>query len=111
MRISLVVWALTVVHCLCSHNLKWRCFGAGHRRTSFISGATVRLTDGATGGARHRHQRRRALFLERAAWTLDSGISKTGFSVYQVNAQRVEVGLTLTVNAEMKVGSEPLSSK
>ena len=39
-------------------------------------------------------------------FTLTASISKTGFSVYQVNAQRVEVGLELQVNAEMKVGSE-----
>ena len=82
-------------------------------QSAFISGATVRLTDGATGGARVTVTNDAGRYsLNVPPGLYDLSISKTGFSVYQVNAQRVEVGLTLTVNAEMKVGSgRMLSSK
>ena len=109
MRISLVVWALTVVHCLCSQTISNGAVSGlvTDEQSAFISGATVRLTDGATGGARVTVTNDAGRYsLNVPPGLYDLSISKTGFSVYQVNAQRVEVGLTLTVNAEMKVGSE-----
>jgi hypothetical protein len=36
----------------------------------------------------------------------DITVSKTGFSIYRLSAQQVQVGLTLTINATLQIGSE-----
>ena len=102
MRISLVVWA----HCgslFCSQTISNGACRVGHRRTECLHfRATVRLTDGATGGARVTVTNDAGRYSLNVRLTLRSEHLQDRFSVYQVNAQRVEVGLTLTVNAETR---------
>jgi hypothetical protein len=76
-------------------------------KNAAVPGATVELYDAATGGARTISTNETGRYILQAPPGLyDVNVSKTGFSVYRVSAQRVEVGLTLTINAALKIGSE-----
>ncbi|MGA7236103.1 MAG: carboxypeptidase-like regulatory domain-containing protein [Bryobacteraceae bacterium] len=72
-----------------------------------VSGATVQLKDAATGAVRGTTTNDAGRYtVQLPPGTYDLSISKMGFSVDHVNSQTVEVGLTLTIDATLKVGPE-----
>ena len=72
-----------------------------------VSGATVQLKDAATGALRGTTTNDAGRYtVQLPPGIYDLSISKIGFSVDHVNSQIVEVGLTLTIDATLKVGPE-----
>src|SRR6202050_1028521 len=72
-----------------------------------VAGATVTLTDKATGASRvsTTSDTGRYVFTEVPLGIYDITVSKEGFSQAKVADQQVQVGQSLTVNVSMKVGS------
>ena len=72
-----------------------------------VAGATVTLTDKATGAARSSTttDTGRYVFTEVPLGTYDITVTKEGFSQAKIANQTVEVGQSLTVNVSLKVGS------
>src|SRR6202795_1951182 len=72
-----------------------------------VAAATVTLTDKATGSTRTTttNEAGRYVFVEVPSGTYDLSISKTGFRVTKLAAQKVTVGTELTLNAALEVGT------
>jgi len=72
-----------------------------------VAAATVTLTDKATGSPRTTttNEAGRYVFVEVPSGTYDLSISKTGFRVTKLAAQKVTVGTELTLNAALEVGT------
>ena len=71
------------------------------------AGAQVRLTDAATGSTLSvlSNDAGRYIFLNVKPGVYNIAIGKSGFSLYKVDQQHVEVGQVLTINATLEVGS------
>ena len=72
-----------------------------------VPGAEVKVTDTSTSGsiASTTNNDGRYVFPQVSPGTYNITVTKQGFSTYQVNAQHVEIGQTLTINATLRVGS------
>ena len=72
-----------------------------------IPGAEVKLTDTSTNAAMSTlsNDAGRYVFSQVSPGTYNVSFNKQGFASYQVNAQAVQIGQVLTLNAKLKVGS------
>jgi len=72
-----------------------------------IFGANVRMIDSATGAALTTvsNDQGRYVLVNVNPGTYTITVSREGFAVFRVAAQKVDVGTTMTINATMKVGS------
>jgi hypothetical protein len=72
-----------------------------------VVGAQVKIADPSTGStqATLSNDTGRYVFVNVSSGTYTITVNKEGFTVYKVNAQKVEVGTTITVNASLKIGS------
>src|SRR5579883_3182949 len=72
-----------------------------------IPGTEVKLTDTSTSAIQTTvtNDAGRYTFSSVSPGTYNISFSKQGFSTYEVNAQSVQVGQVLTLNAKLKVGS------
>jgi len=73
----------------------------------FVVGAAVTLTDVSTGSARSTQTNDvgRYVFTQVPPGTYNVSVTKEGFSQTRISDQAVAVGLTLTVNVQLKVGA------
>src|SRR5438552_3080903 len=73
----------------------------------FVVGAAVTLTDVSTGSARttQTNDVGRYVFTQVPPGTYNVSVTKEGFSQTRISDQSVAVGLTLTVNVQLKVGT------
>src|SRR5437016_14221308 len=73
----------------------------------FVVGAAVTLTDVSTGSARSTQTNDvgRYVFTQVPPGTYNVSVTKEGFSQTRISDQSVAVGLTLTVNVQLKVGA------
>src|SRR5215467_5007904 len=74
---------------------------------AIVPAADIRLVDVDTGSAlsTQSNETGRYVIVNVPPGTYVITISKQGFAVYKVSAQKVDVGTTMTVNAALKVGS------
>ncbi|HLH16101.1 MAG TPA: carboxypeptidase-like regulatory domain-containing protein [Bryobacteraceae bacterium] len=72
-----------------------------------IPGASVKLTDTATNNSlvTQTNDAGRYIFVNVPPGTYDLTVSKTGFSAYKAAKQSVEVGIVLTINPRLEVGT------
>src|SRR5882724_6528153 len=72
-----------------------------------VVGAEVRLLEMATGSAQTTmtNETGRYVIVNVSPGTYVVTISKQGFTVFKINAQKVDVGTSMTINAPLKVGS------
>ena len=72
-----------------------------------VTGAEVHLLEGATGQSHTTltNETGRYVIVNVQPGTYTITISKEGFTVFKINAQKVDVGTTMTVSATLKVGS------
>ncbi|HTS27884.1 MAG TPA: carboxypeptidase-like regulatory domain-containing protein [Bryobacteraceae bacterium] len=72
-----------------------------------VPGAAVKLTDTSTGAVQTTlsNEAGRYVFPQVNPGTYKVTFTKEGFAAYEVNTQKVEVGLALTLNAKLKIGS------
>ena len=72
-----------------------------------VPGAAVKLTDTSTNAAltTTSNEAGRYIFSQVPPGTYTVTFTKQGFSTYEVSTQAVEVGMSLTLNAKLKVGS------
>src|ERR1035438_5094148 len=72
-----------------------------------VGGAQVKMTDTTRGATltTMTNDAGRYSLLNLEPGFYDIGITKTGFSTYQINRKQVEVGQTLTINATLAVGT------
>lgn len=72
-----------------------------------VAGAQIKLVDTATNQTltTSSNDAGRYIFLNVIPGTYTISFTKPGFSVYEVNGQRVVVGQSLTINAPLKVGA------
>src|SRR5581483_4534512 len=72
-----------------------------------VPGAEVKLTDVGTGAAQTTlsNDAGRYIFSQVNPGTYNVTFTKQGFSTFEVNAQKVQIGLVLTLNAKLKVGT------
>ena len=72
-----------------------------------VAGAEVRLLESATGAAQTTltNETGRYVIVNVSPGTYAIYVSKQGFTVFKINAQKVDVGTSMTVNATLKVGS------
>ncbi len=77
------------------------------QQNAVIAGAEVKLTDVSTNIALTTlsNDTGRYTFVSVPPGTYNISVSKAGFSVYKVSQQHVQVGLVLTINAKLEVGS------
>src|SRR5262245_33695778 len=77
------------------------------RQTAVIESAEVVVTDTSTKAApaTRCNEARRYIFLNVAPGTYNLSVSKTGFSQARLLAQTIQVGLLLTLNVTLEVGS------
>src|SRR5579863_1849171 len=76
-------------------------------KNGVVQGAAVQLSDTATGIARTATTNEAGRFtIQVEPGIYDISVSKSGFSVYRLNTQEVDVGLTLTVNCALQLGAE-----
>ncbi len=77
------------------------------QQNAVIAGAEIRLTDTSTNNTLSTltNDSGRYTFVNVTPGNYNIAISKAGFSVYKVSQQRVQVGLVLTINAKLEVGS------
>ncbi len=77
------------------------------QQNAVIAGAEIKLTDTSTNNSLTTltNDSGRYTFVSVPPGTYNIAISKTGFSVYKVSQQHVQVGLVLTINAKLEVGS------
>ena len=70
-------------------------------------GAEVKIVDTATGSAQATltNEAGRYVFAQVTPGVYTITVTKVGFAVFKVSAQKVDVGTTMTVNAALKVGS------
>jgi hypothetical protein len=72
-----------------------------------VVGAEVRVVDTSTGGAQSTltNESGRYVIVNVAPGTYTITVSKQGFTVYRISAQKVDVGTSMTIDAPLKVGS------
>ena len=72
-----------------------------------VAGAEVKLTDSATSAILRTtsNETGRYTFSNVPPATYNFGVTKPGFSTFQANSQKVDVGQVLTINAALEVGS------
>ncbi len=72
-----------------------------------VVGAEIRLLENATGGSHTTltNETGRYVIVNVQPGTYVVTISKTGFTVFKINAQKVDVGSSMSINAVLKVGS------
>src|SRR4051812_41178798 len=72
-----------------------------------VVGAEIRLVDLATTTAQTTtsNETGRYILVNVSPGTYTVTVTKAGFSAYKISAQKVDVGTTLTINAQLKVGS------
>jgi Carboxypeptidase regulatory-like domain len=72
-----------------------------------VTGAEVRLLEMATGSSQTTltNDTGRYVMVNVSPGTYVVTISKSGFTVFKINSQKVDVGTSMTVNATLKVGS------
>ncbi|HLK66980.1 MAG TPA: carboxypeptidase-like regulatory domain-containing protein [Bryobacteraceae bacterium] len=72
-----------------------------------IPGAEVKLTDTATGGSQVTlsNDAGRYVFVNVSPGVYTVLVSKQGFTAFKVDAQKVDVGTAMTINATLKVGA------
>ena len=72
-----------------------------------VAGAEVRLLENATGASQTTltNETGRYVIVNVQPGTYIVTISKQGFTVFKINAQKVDVGTAMTINATLKVGS------
>ncbi len=72
-----------------------------------VPGAEVKLVDLSTNGVQSTisNDAGRYIFTQVNPGTYNLSFTKAGFSAYEVNAQKVEIGMVLTLNAKLKVGA------
>ena len=72
-----------------------------------VVGAEVRIVDASTGSSQTTltNDTGRYVIVNVAPDTYSITVSKQGFTVFKVSAQKVDVGTALTINATLKVGS------
>src|SRR5437660_359435 len=77
------------------------------QQNAAVVGAEVRIVDSGTGNTQTTvtNDTGRYVIVNVSSGTYTITISKQGFAVYKVAAQKVEVGLTVSVNASLAVGS------
>jgi hypothetical protein len=76
-------------------------------QSAAIVGAEVRIADPSTGTllTTTTNDSGRYVVVNVSPGTYVITVSKSGFTVYKISAQKVDVGTTLTVNATLKIGS------
>src|SRR5690242_10497816 len=74
--------------------------------TTAVAGAEVRMVDSATGGKQTTltNEPGRYVMVNVAPGTYVITIAKEGFTVFRINAQKVDVGTAITINGALKVG-------
>src|ERR1039457_2568487 len=72
-----------------------------------VAGAEVRIVDSATGSTQTTltNDTGRYVVVNVSPGTYAILVSKQGFTIHKINAQKVDVGTTMTVNAMLKVGA------
>ncbi|HLK66979.1 MAG TPA: carboxypeptidase regulatory-like domain-containing protein [Bryobacteraceae bacterium] len=72
-----------------------------------VPGAAVKLTDTGTGATQNTisNEAGRYIFSQVNPGTYRITFTKEGFTTYEVNSQPVDVGMSLTLNAKLKVGA------
>jgi hypothetical protein len=72
-----------------------------------VAGAEVRVVDSATGASQTTltNDTGRYVIVNVSPGTYAIYISKQGFTIHKINAQKVDIGTTMTVNAMLKVGA------
>jgi hypothetical protein len=72
-----------------------------------VPGATVRLTDTGTGSVQTTTSNSvgRYVFVNVLPGTYSATVTKDGFNIFKVAAQKVNVGTTVTINATLEVGA------
>lgn len=77
------------------------------QQSAAIVGAEVRLVDTSTNSTQVTltNDAGRYVFISVTPGVYDITVSKQGFNVHKVSAQQVQVGLALTINATLAVGS------
>jgi hypothetical protein len=72
-----------------------------------IPGAEVKLTDSATGIAlvTLTNDAGRYVFVSVTPGTYTVLVTKQGFTVFKIDAQKIDVGTAMTINATLKIGS------
>jgi hypothetical protein len=72
-----------------------------------VAGAEVRITDSATSSVQSTltNETGRYVFVNLSPGTYSITVSKEGFTVFKIAAQKVDVGTSMTINAALKVGS------
>jgi hypothetical protein len=77
------------------------------QQSAAIPGADVKLFDPSTNSSQNTitNDAGRYVFINVAPGTYDITVTKQGFNTYKVAKQQVQVGLTLTINATMNLGT------
>jgi hypothetical protein len=77
------------------------------QQNAAIAGAEVKLSDPTTNTSQSTltNDAGRYVFVNVPPGTYDITIGKTGFTVHKLMAQQVQVGLVLTINATLQIGS------
>src|SRR4051794_26082959 len=72
-----------------------------------VAGAEVRLLENATGTSQTTltNDTGRYVLVNVQPGTYVVTVSKQGFTVFKINAQKVDVGSSMTINAGLKIGS------
>src|SRR5689334_4575835 len=72
-----------------------------------IPGAEVKVTDTATGASQTTltNDAGRYAFVNISPGTYTVLVTKQGFTVYKIGAQKIDVGTAMTLNATLKIGS------
>src|SRR5664279_5117919 len=76
-------------------------------QSAAVAGAEVRVVDSATGSAQTTltNESGRYVVVNVSPGTYAITVSKQGFTVFKVAAQKIDVGTTMTVNAVLTVGA------
>ena len=72
-----------------------------------VPGTQVKLIDTSTNAAQTTmtNDTGRYIFSQVSPGTYNVDFTKQGFSMFEVNAQKVQIGIVLTINAKLKVGA------
>src|SRR3954454_9931386 len=72
-----------------------------------VAGAEVRLLESATGASQTTltNKTGRYVIVNVQPGTYIVTISKTGFAVFKINAQKIDLGSSMSINAALKIGS------
>src|SRR4051794_11733101 len=72
-----------------------------------VVGAEIRIVDAATASVQSTisNETGRYVIANLTPGTYQVNISKAGFTVFKISAQKIDVGTTVTINAPLRVGS------